>query len=598
MLPAGKRLLGPWYPTETHGAALPEGAVLLIANHQSYADWAPIQLSQQRPIRFVALATFFRLWWSGWFLRAFGTIPIESGHALGSLKSVIEALRAGEVVCLFAEGEISRTGRLHRLQEGFRLAARRAGAPVVPVWIESLWGSRLSYFGGRLLLGSRPHRLRPVRIHYGAPIAAAEADAPRLRLALLELSAKAFFTHQVAERAQAAREALACLSRNPWRRVLTEEIPWGARTWNAALLLSLSSALARCWRRRPSGVIACWVPNGLPRTLAELAAAELDRQLLCIEPGTPLEVARKLLRAAHADVFITTAASLRQLDHEGIPERRWLLDEDLAECGLVHHAASLLKNLSFPSIGLAGRSTAIRPLGDEPYLSPWWQPAVRIRMLEAAGVARGRWLVMPGAAPGWLSTWLPLLTPASVHHAVPRDKPGWLAKGAKKHRCDTLVASGPQLRAWLEQGEPLAECGLRRIFCLDVQAAPEDLTRAEQTWKIPVLRGWCDPVTGWLLALETEDPPRHHDWQPAQVGRRAGSFGRPMPGVALRVIGVDDALPCAPGQSGALELYAPTLGVSAWTDTGLTGSIDADGFVFPAVRDEALPTEDEFQSTD
>ena len=45
----------------------------------------------------------------------------------------------------FPKGELSRTGTLLRLRRGYELIARQADAPVVPVWLDRLWGSIFSF---------------------------------------------------------------------------------------------------------------------------------------------------------------------------------------------------------------------------------------------------------------------------------------------------------------------------------------------------------------------------------------------------------------------------------------------------------------------
>jgi acyl-[acyl-carrier-protein]-phospholipid O-acyltransferase/long-chain-fatty-acid--[acyl-carrier-protein] ligase len=120
------------------------GGVLLLANHLSYVDVIVLQMACPRRIRFVgheSLARsnlFYR--WLYWFT---GTIPISPQNALESTRRIVRVLQAGEVVLIFPEGSISRTGVLMELQRGFELIARRADMPVVPAAVDGLWGSLL-----------------------------------------------------------------------------------------------------------------------------------------------------------------------------------------------------------------------------------------------------------------------------------------------------------------------------------------------------------------------------------------------------------------------------------------------------------------------
>ena len=82
-------------------------------------------------------------------MRLAGCIPITSRRAKDAVRTAAERIKEGEVVCLFPEGQLSRSGTLLRLRRGYELIARAAGMPVVPVWLDRLWGSIFSFSGGR-----------------------------------------------------------------------------------------------------------------------------------------------------------------------------------------------------------------------------------------------------------------------------------------------------------------------------------------------------------------------------------------------------------------------------------------------------------------
>ncbi|HEX2100770.1 MAG TPA: lysophospholipid acyltransferase family protein, partial [Candidatus Synoicihabitans sp.] len=127
---------------------LPAGGALILANHLSYADVVALQLACPRPLRYVGFEAFAQ---QGWIFRKIyewaGVIPISRGSALASTRRVAQALQAGELVCMFPEGGISRTGQLMKLKRGFEVMAIRAGVPVVPVAHDGLWGSIFSFSG-------------------------------------------------------------------------------------------------------------------------------------------------------------------------------------------------------------------------------------------------------------------------------------------------------------------------------------------------------------------------------------------------------------------------------------------------------------------
>jgi len=152
---------------------LPEkGGLLLIPNHVSWVDGLLLGLSFPRRVRFIVYADYIRGRWARWFARLSDMIPLEPGKRsmVESVRAARAALQAGEVVCIFPEGEITRTGQTQEFKPGFLKLLKGTEAPVVPVHLGGLWGSVFSYSGGRFFW-KLPRRWRyPVSIRFGRPI--------------------------------------------------------------------------------------------------------------------------------------------------------------------------------------------------------------------------------------------------------------------------------------------------------------------------------------------------------------------------------------------------------------------------------------------
>ncbi len=175
-----------------HADRLPaQGGVLLLPNHVSYLDAFLIAESSPRPVRFVMDERYSNSGMINWFTRIFGTVLISRDKPLEAIRRVITALKAGEVVCYFPEGQLTRTGCRSPLMRGFELIANKAGHPVVPVWIDGIWGSVASYERGRFF-SKVPHRGKlQVTVGYGEPLDPKEVDKVRLSQALMKVSAEA-----------------------------------------------------------------------------------------------------------------------------------------------------------------------------------------------------------------------------------------------------------------------------------------------------------------------------------------------------------------------------------------------------------------------
>ena len=86
---------------------------------------------------------------------------------LRSLRDAGEAVANGELVCIFAEGEISRIGQLLPFRRGYARIMKGVDAPVVPVHLDGVWGSIFSFERGRFLW-KMPHRIPfPVTVSFG-----------------------------------------------------------------------------------------------------------------------------------------------------------------------------------------------------------------------------------------------------------------------------------------------------------------------------------------------------------------------------------------------------------------------------------------------
>jgi 1-acyl-sn-glycerol-3-phosphate acyltransferase len=116
-----------------------QGPLLVVPNHDS--QWDPvvvgIALRKHRRLRFLARASLWRIPGLGPVLYAMGQIPIEreAGDAR-ALERAIEALRAGQAICVFPEGKLSRGERLRARSGVGRLAAWCPGVRVTLCAVE------------------------------------------------------------------------------------------------------------------------------------------------------------------------------------------------------------------------------------------------------------------------------------------------------------------------------------------------------------------------------------------------------------------------------------------------------------------------------
>jgi acyl-[acyl-carrier-protein]-phospholipid O-acyltransferase/long-chain-fatty-acid--[acyl-carrier-protein] ligase len=168
------------------------GPALIVTNHLSWLDGFLVVLASRRPVRMVVYGPNIRgrllnRLAAQWRFILFDPQPKSIARAL---KAIQQGLAGGDLIGIFCEGGISRTGQLMGFRRGLGHILDRAPAPVVPLSIDGLWGSIFSFSEGRFFT-KVPRRWRgPVTMRYGPPLPVGSPPAV-IRLALQETAAEA-----------------------------------------------------------------------------------------------------------------------------------------------------------------------------------------------------------------------------------------------------------------------------------------------------------------------------------------------------------------------------------------------------------------------
>jgi 1-acyl-sn-glycerol-3-phosphate acyltransferase len=113
-----------------------EGAVIVAANHASFADPPVVAISTNRRLNFMAKSELFKPPIFGPLIRRIGAFPVHRGVAdTEAVKHTLALLADGEAVLVFPEGGRGDGKTLGEANKGVTLLAMKSGAPVLPVGV-------------------------------------------------------------------------------------------------------------------------------------------------------------------------------------------------------------------------------------------------------------------------------------------------------------------------------------------------------------------------------------------------------------------------------------------------------------------------------
>jgi 1-acyl-sn-glycerol-3-phosphate acyltransferase len=167
---------------------IPErGPALIVCNHVSFMDPLVIGGNVRRPVRFVMDHNIFKIPVLKFIFKTAGAIPIapakEDSQALQHAFDRIDAeLAAGEIVCIFPEGKLTRDGEMNEFKRGVEKILERRPVPVIPMALRGLWGSFFSRREGKAPMTKLPSRFwSRIEMVVTAPVPGDDASATGLR---------------------------------------------------------------------------------------------------------------------------------------------------------------------------------------------------------------------------------------------------------------------------------------------------------------------------------------------------------------------------------------------------------------------------------
>lgn len=586
---------------------------LLVCNHISYVDAIILQVACPRPIRFVAYETFHKTWWIGWALRILQVIPISPRHAKEAIRTTIECLRSGELVCIFPEGELTRTGSLMGLRKGFERIARQGDAPVVPIWLDSLWGSIFSFSGSRYLWKKPERWPYPVTVSFGTPLSGERINSADLRQELLD-QAEHSFQQRPELRGHLARACLRGLSKRPWKTCVIDTFP-KRRQLSRGMMLALSIALSKRWKKwipgKRVGVVLPPGIGGLATNLALVLAGKIPVNLNFTAGRSSLE---SCLNRSGIDTVISAEALRKKLTEFPWPEKTLDISSEINACGKTNILGWLAAVWILPHSILADWLDL--PLqGDREEAGLLFTSGSsgeakgvvlshrnllgNLAQIHAIGLMNHHDALM-GCLPlfhsfGFTVTlWYPLVQGVRLITLPSPLEVKKIAETIHQEKATIFLGTPTFLRPYLRKAEPEQLRSLRMVI-VGAEKLPHDLSKAfQERFAVPIYEGYGLTETSPVASVNLPDPPIVTRTAGYQSGNRLGSVGRLLPGITARILDPDSKIERTLFDVGLLHLRGPNIFEGylhdsdrthqvlreGWFSTGDLARFDEDGFLF------------------
>ena len=588
------------------------GGALLVPNHVSFIDGFLLIASLDRPVRFVVDDQYANLSIFKPFMKIIGVIPITSQGGvrvvLRALRDAGDALDRGEIVCIFPEGQITRTGTLLPFRRGFERIVKGRQVPVIPVHLDRVWGSIFSFERGRFL-SKWPERLPyPVTVSFGTPLPS-DTPAHELRDAIRTLGETAWRLRK-SDRRPLHREFIHAMRRHPFHVAMADHTRPRVSSLEALIgSIVLARTLQLQWKDQRN--VAILLPPTVAAALVNVAALLCGKTSVNLNYTVGKSGLDAAVRLAGIRSIVTSRAFVDKAKLDLPDGPSIILLEDLARTiGARQKFVATILALCAPArmIELAcGQNTRLT-MDDLATIifssgSTGEPKGVMLSHFSVDANAQGASQVLHlyqservlGILPffhsfGFLVFWFVMFNNARmVFHPSPIDV-ATIGELVRRHRVTFLVTTPTFLQLYQRRCTP-EQFGSLRVVLTGAEKLPARLAQAfEDQFGIAPIEGYgvteCAPV----IAVNCPDFRAAGYYQPAS---KRGTVGQPLPGVSVQIVDPDSFAPLAPGTPGMLLVRGPNvmngyLGRedltakairNGWYVTGDIAALDDDGFL-------------------
>ena len=588
-----------------------EGGALLVSNHVSFVDALMLITSMDRQIRFVVSQPYYDHWLLNPFMKSLRAIPISSS---GGTRVVLRALRdagrfldEGEIVCIFPEGQITRTGTLLPFRRGLERIVKNRKAPIIPVYLDRLWGSIFSHEGGRFLSRIPRELPYPVTVAFGKALDA-DTSIPGIRQAVGELASDAW-SHRKEDTQPLHTSFVRKARLRPFALAFADTAtPRVSRLKALTGAVVLARVLKQHWSDQTH--VGILLPPTVAGALVNIAASMSGRTSVNLNFTAGRSGMESVISQAGLGSIVTSRAFIKKANIEIPVEVNIIWLEDLmVTVGLPVKFTSIIASYFLPVrllerlCGAMGHpqpddvATVIFSSGStgEPKGVMLTHSNIDsnvegiVQVLRATSRDRILGVLPLFHSFGYLSLWFAAKKGLAMPtYPNPLDAPA-VGELIFRYRVTILLATPTFLQMYMRRCTP-AQFGSLRLVIAGAEKLSERLSLAfEDRFGIRPLEGYGSTECSPTIAASVPDFRAPGFFQP---GSRRGSVGQSLPGVVVRIVGPDSLKPLPANTPGMLIVKGPNIMKGYIGRDDLTRKVIRDGWYITG--DIAIMNEDGF----
>jgi acyl-[acyl-carrier-protein]-phospholipid O-acyltransferase / long-chain-fatty-acid--[acyl-carrier-protein] ligase len=585
------------------------GGALFVANHMSLVDALLLVASTERTIRFLIFKGIYDLPFIKPFAKMIRAIPISSEQRpremIHSLREATNAILSGEVVCIFAEGQITRIGQMLPFRRGMERIMKGVNAPIVPVNLDGVWGSIFSFERGRFLWKLPQTIPYPVTVSFGKTMPATTPPF-EVREAVQELQSEAF-PYRRARLRTLGQSLIHMGHRTPWHFAMGDARR--PRMKGGAALLSsifLARRLRKIWQGQE--MVGILLPPSVPGALVNFAATLSGKVPVNLNYTASNEVLASCAAQCGLKTIITTKGLLEKIPLK-VPGEPVLLEQAAAKPGMGERIVALAmwflpgrmlerslsggkqKTLDDVATIIFSSGSTGDPKG---VMLTHYNISANIDQMRQTFMLNHRDVLL-GVLPFFhsfgftVTLWLPAVLGVGVaYHPSPLD---WAAVAAivRDYRVTFLLSTPTFLQHYTRRVAP-EDFGSLQFVVVGAEKLTESVAVAfEDRFGMKPLEGYGSTECSPVVAVNTRDF-RAPGFR--QVGAKRGRIGHPLPGVSVRIVDPETGERRAVNREGLLLVRGPNVMLGYLGKPEMTAEVLREGWY--VTGDIAMEDEDGF----